>query len=43
MYTIYGRAKDATAVARAGVLAGAEFDTGTAEPISLHEVALADG
>ena len=42
MYTIYGKAKDAAAVARAGVLAGAEFDTGTSEPISLHEVALAD-
>ena len=43
MYTIYGNAGDPHSVARAGVLAGAEFDTGTAEPISLHEVKLADG
>jgi len=40
MYTIYGKTKDAQAVARAGVLAGAEFDTGTSEPITLHEVKL---
>ena len=41
MYTIYGEAAGVASIARAGVLAGAEFDTGTAEPISLHEVALA--
>ncbi|HUL97046.1 MAG TPA: MFS transporter [Usitatibacter sp.] len=40
MYTIYGKSKSAAAVAQAGVLAGAEFDTGTAEPITLHEVKL---
>ena len=40
MYTIYDRAKAAAAVAEAGVHAGAEFDTGTALPIDLHEVAL---
>ncbi|HEX3061637.1 MAG TPA: MFS transporter [Usitatibacter sp.] len=38
MYTIYGKAKGAAAVAQAGVLAGAEFDTGTSIPITLHEV-----
>ena len=40
MYTIYGKAKGAAQIARAGVMAGAEFDTGTAEPIALHEVRL---
>jgi ATP-dependent HslUV protease, peptidase subunit HslV len=40
MYTIYGKAKGAAEIARAGVMAGAEFDTGTAEPITLHEVRL---
>ena len=40
MYTIYAKARNATEIARAGVLAGAEFDTGTAEPITLHEVKL---
>jgi ATP-dependent HslUV protease subunit HslV len=40
MYSVYGRAKNAKAVAEAGVLAGAEFDTGTALPANLHEVAL---
>ena len=40
MYTIYARAKGAADIARSGVLAGAEFDTGTAEPITLHEVRL---
>jgi ATP-dependent HslUV protease, peptidase subunit HslV len=38
MYTIYAKAKSAAAVAEAGVLAGAEFDTGTSTPITLHEV-----
>jgi ATP-dependent protease HslVU (ClpYQ) peptidase subunit len=40
MYTLYDKAKSAEAIARAGVTAGAEFDTGTAEPITLHEVRL---
>ena len=40
MYTIYGKAKGAAQIASAGVMAGAEFDTGTAEPITLHEVRL---
>ena len=40
MYTMYGKAKNPAAVAEAGVLAGAEFDTGTATPTTLHEVAL---
>ena len=43
MYSVYGRAKGAAAVAEAGVVAGAEFDTGTALPIDLHEVALKTG
>jgi ATP-dependent HslUV protease subunit HslV len=40
MYTIYGKTKSAAEVATAGVLAGAEFDTGTSEPITMHEVTL---
>jgi ATP-dependent protease HslVU (ClpYQ) peptidase subunit len=40
MYTIYAKAKSAAAIAEAGVTAGAEFDTGTAPPVNLHEVAL---
>ena len=40
MYTIFARARSAADIARSGVLAGAEFDTGTAEPIALHEVKL---
>ena len=40
MYSVYGRAKSPAAVAEAGVIAGAEFDTGTSLPIHLHEVAL---
>jgi ATP-dependent protease HslVU (ClpYQ) peptidase subunit len=40
MYTIYNRARGAAVIAEAGVHAGAEFDTGTALPIDLHEVAL---
>ena len=38
MYTLYPKAKSAVAVAEAGVMAGAEFDTGTSIPITLHEV-----
>ena len=40
MYTIYAKTKGAAAIARAGVTAGAEFDTGTSTPITLHEVKL---
>jgi ATP-dependent HslUV protease, peptidase subunit HslV len=40
MFSMYSRAKSAAAVAEAGVLAGAEFDTGTSTPITLHEVKL---
>ncbi len=41
MYALYGRLRTAAAIAEAGVAAGAEFDTGTALPIALHEVRLA--
>jgi ATP-dependent protease HslVU (ClpYQ) peptidase subunit len=40
MYTIYEKTPTVAAIAEAGVLAGAEFDTGTAAPITVHEVAL---
>ena len=40
MYTIYAETPSAAMIAQAGVMAGAEFDTGTATPISLHEVRL---
>jgi ATP-dependent protease HslVU (ClpYQ) peptidase subunit len=40
MYSVYGAAAGAAAIAEAGVIAGAEFDTGTALPIDLHEVKL---
>ncbi|HEY4999243.1 MAG TPA: MFS transporter [Usitatibacter sp.] len=40
MFTVFAKAKSAAAVAEAGVLAGAEFDTGTATPTLLHEVTL---
>jgi ATP-dependent HslUV protease, peptidase subunit HslV len=40
MYTIYEKTPTVAAIAEAGVLAGAEFDTGTAAPITLHEVTL---
>jgi len=43
MYTIYGRGRSASAIAQAGVVAGAEFDTGTALPIESHEVTLEAG
>jgi len=41
MYTIYAKAKSASAIAEAGVNAGAEFDTGTSLPMRLHAVTLA--
>ena len=40
MYTLYAKTRGAAAIAEAGVTAGAEFDTGTSLPITLHEVAL---
>ena len=40
MYSLYPNAKTAKAVAQAGVLAGAEFDTGTALPMAAHQVKL---
>jgi ATP-dependent protease HslVU (ClpYQ) peptidase subunit len=40
MYALYGSERTAAQIAEAGVLAGAEFDTGTALPIELHEVEL---
>ena len=40
MYTIYEKTPTVAAIAEAGVLAGAEFDTGTAAPITVHEVTL---
>jgi ATP-dependent HslUV protease subunit HslV len=40
MFTVFDKAKSATAVAQAGIAAGAEFDTGTSAPVTLHEVRL---
>ena len=40
MFALFPKARSAAAVAEAGVTAGAEFDTGTALPINLHEVRL---
>jgi ATP-dependent HslUV protease, peptidase subunit HslV len=40
MWAAYSKSKTAAAVAQVGVLAGAEFDTGTSEPVVLHEVKL---
>ena len=40
MFVLYGKGKSAAAIATAGIHAGAEFDTGTSEPINLHEVRL---
>lgn len=41
MFTAYEHAKDVRVIAEAGVVAGAEFDTGTSLPMQVHEVALA--
>ena len=41
MFTQFEKAPDAASVAQCAVLAGAEFDTGTALPIALHRVKLA--
>ena len=40
MYSIFEKTPTSAAIAQAGVLAGAEFDTGTSTPIQLHEVRL---
>jgi len=40
MYTVYAKARNTPAIAKAGVVAGAEFDTGTALPIYLESVKL---
>jgi ATP-dependent HslUV protease subunit HslV len=40
MWSLYPRARGAAQVAEAGVMAGAEFDTGTSAPVLLHEVKL---
>ena len=40
MWAIYAKAKSVAQIAEAGVMAGAEFDTGTAPPVALHEVKL---
>jgi ATP-dependent HslUV protease, peptidase subunit HslV len=40
MFTVFDRAKSAAAVAQVGIAAGAEFDTGTSAPVTLHEVRL---
>lgn len=41
MWASYSRAKSAESVARIGIEAGAEFDTGSSLPLSLHTVTLA--
>ncbi len=40
MFALYDKSPTAAAIAQAGVVAGAEFDTGTSEPVALHEVTL---
>jgi ATP-dependent HslUV protease subunit HslV len=40
MFSLYPKTRTAAAIAQAGVVAGAEFDTGTSEPVTLHEVKL---
>ena len=40
MWAVYGKAKSVAQIAEVGVMAGAEFDTGTAAPVALHEVKL---
>ena len=40
MFAVYPKAKSVSAIAAAGVVAGAEFDTGTSLPIHSHEVRL---
>ena len=38
MYVTYPRAKEVTQVAKIGIEAGAEYDTGTSLPMALHTV-----
>lgn len=40
MYSLYSKTKSPADIAKAGVIAGAEFDTGTALPLNLHELKL---
>jgi ATP-dependent protease HslVU (ClpYQ) peptidase subunit len=40
MFTAFDKSKSPVAVAQAGIAAGAEFDTGTSAPVTLHEVRL---
>jgi ATP-dependent protease HslVU (ClpYQ) peptidase subunit len=40
MWAVYEKTRSAAEIARAGVMAGAEFDTGTSAPVLLHEVKL---
>ena len=40
MFAVYPKAKTVLQIAEAGVVAGAEFDTGTSLPIHMHEVRL---
>ncbi|MBC7942617.1 MAG: MFS transporter [Chitinophagaceae bacterium] len=40
MHALHGRAKNATELAQAGVLAGCEFDTSSAAPVRLHTLKL---
>src|SRR6188508_1082456 len=40
MFVLYDQAKDVASVATAAIHAGAEFDTGTSEPVHIHEVTL---
>ena len=40
MWSLYGKSRSAASIAETGVLAGAEFDTGTSAPVLLHEVKL---
>jgi ATP-dependent HslUV protease subunit HslV len=41
MFALYEGESDPAVIARRGIEAGAEFDTGTAPPITLHQVRLA--
>ena len=40
MFVLYDKAKSPSVVATAAIHAGAEFDTGTSEPVHIHEVTL---
>jgi ATP-dependent protease HslVU (ClpYQ) peptidase subunit len=43
MFVLYEKTRSPAAIAQAGIVAGAEFDTGTSEPVALHEVTLVSG